>query len=149
MTVSFPTPDGPDTMTSSAPGAPGAGAPRATVPATAGSGTTVTQPPESGLEVHRQRRLGADEPAGRGRRQLQAPGVEEQPREPVRPAPARAATVDRVARDRMPDRRQVNADLVRPARDEVELQERPAIEPLADPIAGRRGTSRGRHGHPR
>ena len=74
--------------------------------------------------------------------------MEEQARQAVR-APARGArAVDGVAGDRMPERGEVDADLVRPARDEVELEQRPAGEPLADAVPGDRAPPVRDDGHP-
>ena len=70
--------------------------------------------------------------------ELQPPGVEEQALESVGPAPRGPRPVDRVARHRVAEGGEVDADLVGAARDQVELEERPAREPLADPVAGRR-----------
>ena len=64
--------------------------------------------------------------------------MEEQPLEAIRAAPARPGAVDRIAGDRMPDRGEMDPDLVGPTGDEVELEERPAVEPLADAVARRR-----------
>ena len=55
---------------------------------------------------------------------------------PSGPSSRRAGAVQRVARQRMADRRQVDPDLVRSAGDQVQLEQRPAGQPLADPIAG-------------
>ena len=70
---------------------------------------------------------------------------------PAGPAARRPGAVDRVARDRVPDRLEVDADLVRAAGDEVELEQGPAGEPLADPVARRRRPAVGddRHARPR
>ena len=108
-------------------------------------------PPATSSSSPRQRRLGPDQRAGRRRGQLEAPGVEEEavrtvptsgPRRDV-PVPYTGSPGDRVA-----DRVEVDPDLVRPAGHEVELEERPAGEPLADPIAGRRRPAVGDDGHP-
>ena len=64
---------------------------------------------------------------------------------PSGPASRRAGAVDRVARDRVADRVEMDPDLVGPAGDQVELEQRPAREPLADAVAGRgRAVRRGR-----
>src|SRR5512146_2654735 len=147
MTVSLPTPDGPDTMTSSAPGAPTSVASRAARSAVTGSGPACTEPSEDGLEVGRERRLRPDEAPARRRGQLEPPGVQEEALQPVRPTTARPAAVDGVARDRVPDRGEVDADLVGPAGDEVQLEQRPAVEALPDPVAGGRRAARRRDGH--
>jgi hypothetical protein len=59
--------------------------------------------------------------------------MEEKPPETRRPAPRRPGPVDGIACHRMCDGLEVDPDLVRPAGDEVELEERPVREPLADP----------------
>ena len=84
-----------------------------------------------------------------GEVELEPPGVEEQPIEPVRAAARRPGAVHRVARDRVTDRVEVDADLVRPPGDEVELQQRPAGESLAHAVAGDRRPPVGHDGHPR
>ena len=67
---------------------------------------------------------------------------------PSGPAPGRARAVDRVARDGMPDGIEVDPDLVRPPGDEVELEQRPAGEPLADAVAGHGRPAVGDDSHP-
>src|SRR5450756_797059 len=66
----------------------------------------------------------------------------------VRTAPGCARAVDRIARQRVPDGRQVHPDLVRPTGDQVQLQEGPAGKPLADTVAGRGLAPARHHGHP-
>ena len=65
----------------------------------------------------------------------------------VRTASRRPAAVDGIARDGMPDRVEVDPDLVRPTGHEVELEERPAGESLAHPVTGCRLATVGDHGH--
>ena len=146
MIVSLPTPDGPLMMTSRAPGAPSRTCGSVTRPLPAGDGPPMPRPPAAPRAPTRARPgsgASARTSFARARRdELQLPRVEEQPLEAVR-APARGArAVDRVAGDRMPERGEVDADLVGPAGDEVELQERPAGEPLADAVAGDRSAAR-------
>src|SRR5580765_3310343 len=94
--------------------------------------------------------------AVRRRGQLEPPGVEEQPVEAganvpaadVGATPRGTGAVDRISRDRMADGLEVDPDLVRPARDQVELEERPAREPLLDAVAGRRWAPVGDDAHP-
>ncbi len=93
------------------------------------------EPVEDRLQLGRQRGRRADQVAVAGRRELEPPGVQEQPVETVRPAPRRAGAVDRVPGDRVPDRLEMDADLVGPPGDEVELEQGPGAEPLADPVA--------------
>src|SRR5919197_5423121 len=64
--------------------------------------------------------------------------MEEQPAEPGRSLARRPGAIHGVRGDGMADRVEVNADLVRPTRDEIELEERPTGKPLADPVAGDR-----------
>ena len=84
------------------------------------------------------------------RRQLEPPGVEEQALERRRPArtsrapPRRPRPVDRVARDRMADRLEMDPDLVRPAGHEVQLEQRPARRTARGP--GSRSWTPGRRG---
>src|SRR4029079_11072155 len=100
-------------------------------------------------------RLRPDERAARWRRELEAPGVEEQPPERlggraahVRPTPRRPRAVERGARVRVTDWCEVDPALVRPAGDESQLEERPAGDPLADPVAGRCRPAVGDDAHP-
>jgi len=102
---------------------------------------------EDCFQLGRQWRFDADEMAVRGRRQLEAPGMEEEAPESFGPAPRPACAIHRIAGDRVADGLQVDADLVRPSRHEVELQERPAGEALPDPIAGNRGPAVGHNRH--
>ena len=195
MIVSLPTPDGPEMITSTAPGAPWTSP---TVMAACGPGRSAPpcpairapstrpqltsdrgQPPptsrharprvarhEAGLGSRppstraRSRSSTASRSAGSGasarmrcpsagRRQLQAPRVQEQPLQTVRSAARRARPVDGVAGDRVPDRVEMHADLVRPAGHEIELQERPAGQSLADPVAGDGRPAVGNDRHPR
>ena len=140
MIVSLPTPDGPEMMTSSAPGAPSmtpSGRPGSSATSMGTSSSTgvrsslngrsppARRPSSDRLELGGQRRRGPDEVPVRRRGQLQSPGVQEQPLEAVRAASRRARAVDRVARDRVADRVEVDADLVRPPGHEVELEQRP------------------------
>ena len=74
--------------------------------------------------------------------------MQEQPSQALGPAPRRAGPVDRVAGHRMPDRVEMHADLVGPPGDEVELQQGPAGEPFADPVAGGRGAPVRHDRHP-
>ena len=53
--------------------------------------------------------------------------MQEEPLEPVRTAPRRPRPVDRVAGDRVADRGEVDADLVGPTRDQVDLEQRAAV----------------------
>src|SRR5487761_2301031 len=62
--------------------------------------------------------------------------MQEEPLQAVRPTPRRSRAVDGIARDGVPEGSQVDPDLVGPAGDEVDLEERPAPEALADPVAG-------------
>src|SRR3990172_12493288 len=103
---------------------------------------------EDGLELARERRLGADELAARGRGELQAPGVEEEPAEALRTLPPHPAAVERVPRHRVADRVEVDPDLVGAPGHEVELEERPAGEPLPDPVARRGRPAVGHDRHP-
>ncbi|KAJ3056726.1 hypothetical protein HK102_011158, partial [Quaeritorhiza haematococci] len=68
-----------------------------------------------GGEVLRDRGLDADRLAGEGVDEAQGRGVERLAVEPDRELRPAATAVDRVADDRMLERRQVDADLVRPA----------------------------------
>jgi len=61
--------------------------------------------------------------------------VEEEPAEALRAASRRARAIDRIARDGMTDGIEVDPDLVGPPGDEIELEQRPALEPLANAIA--------------
>src|SRR6185312_10784182 len=81
------------------------------------------------------------------RGELESPGVQEEPIEAIRPAPRRARAVDRIAGDRMTDRVEMDPDLVRPAGDQVELEERPGAEPLANAVTRDRGAAIGDHRH--
>ena len=74
--------------------------------------------------------------------------MQEEPVEAVRPALGRARAVDPVARDGMPDGIEVDPDLVRPPGDEVELEQGPAGEPLADAVAGHGRPAVGDDTHP-
>ena len=74
--------------------------------------------------------------------------MEEQPVESVGAAAGRPGPVHRVARDRVTDRVEVHADLVRSPGDQVELEQGPAVEPFADPVAGDRRSPVGDDGHP-
>src|SRR5436190_17837554 len=82
--------------------------------------------------------------AVRRRGELEAPGVEEQAferdavRTGARTTSRRPGPVDSVAGNRMADRVEVNADLMRPAGHEVQLEQRPAGEALAHAISRRR-----------
>ena len=62
-------------------------------------------------------------------------GVERQPLEGHRERPSASAAVDRVARDRVAERRHVDPDLVRATRLETHLDEREVGEALEDAIA--------------
>jgi hypothetical protein len=75
--------------------------------------------------------------------------MEEEPIEAIGTASTGPRAVHRVAGDGMTDRREMDPDLVCPAGDEVELEQRPAIEAFPHPIAGRRRTTRGHDRHPR
>src|SRR5580765_3461647 len=94
--------------------------------------------------------------AVRRRGQLEPPGVEEQPVEAGANVPAAdvgapprgTGPVDRISRYRVADGLEVDPDLVRSPRDQVELEERPAREPLLDPVSGRRRAPVGDDGHP-
>ena len=82
------------------------------------------------------------------RDELQAPRVQEQALEPVRALARRPRAVHHVARDRVTERGEMHADLVRAPGDQVQLQERPRGEALPDAIARDRGSPVGHHGHP-
>ena len=75
--------------------------------------------------------------------------MEEQPVESIGAAGGTSRAVHPVARHRMTDRVEVHADLVRSPGDQVELQQGPAVEPFADPIARDRRPPVGDDGHPR
>src|SRR3954468_17188044 len=90
---------------------------------------------EDRLQLRRQRCGRADQVAIRRRRQLEPPGMQEPPPETVRPTPRGAGPVHRIAGDRMPDRVEMDPDLVRSPGHEVELEERPSVEPLADAVS--------------
>ena len=75
--------------------------------------------------------------------------MQEEPVEAGRTAPRRAAGVHGVAGHGMVDGRQVDADLVGPPGDEVQLQERPQREALADAVSGGRRAPVRHDGHPR
>ena len=151
MIVSFPTPDGPDMITSIAPGAPAtdagrsAGDPRRSSdvrsrhrrPAESRSSRSAV---EHAFQLVGERRLGADQPAGRWATSSSSRHACRNSRSSPSGAAAlarRSGAVHRVARDGMADRLEVDADLVRPAGDEVQLEQRPAGEPLAHAVAGR------------
>jgi hypothetical protein len=74
--------------------------------------------------------------------------MQEQPLEAVRSASRRPRAVHGITGHGMTDRVEMDADLVRPAGHEVQLQQRPAGEPLPHPVAGRRGPPVGDHRHP-
>src|ERR1019366_9775886 len=61
--------------------------------------------------------------------------MQEEPLQAVGPAPRRSGAVDGIARDGVPEGGQVDPDLVGPAGDEVDLEERPAPKALANPVA--------------
>ena len=75
--------------------------------------------------------------------------MEEEPLESVRSAARGSRSVDRIAGDGMPDRIEVDPDLVGPPGHEVELQQRPLGEPLANPVAGHGGAPVRDDRHPR
>ena len=74
--------------------------------------------------------------------------MQEQPLEAVRSAPDGARGVQPVARHGMADGREVDPDLVGPTGDQLQLQQRPASEPLADAVAGDGLPAVGHDGHP-
>ena len=165
MIVSLPTPDGPETTTRRAPGAPTRGAPpgdpssarrrRASSPGDRPGRRGSAGPPlrrrrlEHGLELGRERRLDADESTRSTATANSSRQAWRNSRSrPSGPRRARSRAVDRVARDRVAERGEVDPDLVGPPGDEVELEERPAGEALADPVAGDGRSTVGDHGHP-
>ena len=124
-----------------APGAPSTGSPKP--PASISSIDPPVNGPHSPGEAHRAPPRGPRAAAAVARIRCPSAGEFSSSRQawrnrrssPSGPRPARARPVERVARDRMPDRIEVDADLVRPAGDEVQLQQRPAVEPLLDAVA--------------
>ena len=109
--------------------------------------TTSRRPSRTDFELGRQRRRRADEVAVRRRGQLEPPGMEEQPAEPGRTAPRGAGAIDRIARDRVADGVEMDPDLVRPPGHQVELEQGPLGEPLANAIAGDRRAAVGHDRH--
>ena len=146
MIVSLPTPLGPEMITSIAPLAPSIASPRVRRASVTGRPRAARRAPISSSGGSGA--VGADEVAVRRRRQLEPPGVEEEPVEAVRPAPRGPGAVDRVARDRVADRLEMDPDLVGPAGHEVQLEQRPAGEPLADAVARHRRPAVGDDRHP-
>ena len=67
---------------------------------------------------------------------------------PSGPSPRGPGPVDRIARHGVAERREVDPDLVGAAGDEVQLQQRPAREALADAVAGHRRPPVGHDRHP-
>ena len=87
---------------------------------------------EHRLQVRRQRRIELDPPAVGGVRERQPGRVQERPLEPLDGAqvgrrPAMEPAVGRIADDRMADRAQVDADLVRAPGGDRDLQQRDAL----------------------
>src|SRR3972149_2701230 len=124
MTASLPTPDGPEMTTSMAPEAP-------TIRRLRRGRTT----PARGAATLTRGSAGADQMAITGVEDLEPPGVQEEAGQAGRPHACRPGGIDRVARDGVPDGGQVDAQLVRPPGHQVELEERPAREPLGHPTA--------------
>ena len=157
MTASLPTPDGPEMMTSIAPGAPatpGSAPVRLTgrYPTPIGSSygrSRRPEPVEDRLELGRQRRRRPDQVAvAEARSSSSRQACRNSRSRPVRSAPRRAGAVDRVAGDRVADRLEVDPDLVGPPGDQVELEQGPAGEALADAVAGHRRPAVRDDGHP-
>ena len=153
MIVSLPTPDGPEMMTSMRAG-------RAVELRSPSRGLARRRPSLNGPPRPQARRARASSSGGSGavaRMRCPSDGDASSSRQawrnsrssPSGPAPRRPGPVDRVAGDRVADRVEVDADLVRPAGDEVELEQRPAGEPLADAVAGHRRPPVGTTRHPR
>ena len=165
MIVSLPTPDGPEMITSSAPGAPvdrhpasGRGRRIAAAVSDAGLGRRRHRPPPAAVGGRRPA-SGADSRTSSSSAGSGAVGPDQLRRptatasssrqawrnsrsRPSGPRARRAGAVDRVAGDGVADRIEVDPDLVRPAGHEVELEERPAGEALADAVAGDRRRAR-------
>ena len=142
-------------ITSSAPGAPSSDSTVLTEAPPSSTGRSTDRAParaqavEHRFELRRQRRLGADQLAVDGDVSSSRQACRNRRSRPSGPRRDVAGPVDRVAGDRMADRVEVDADLVRPAGDEVELEQRPAREPLADAVAGHRRPAVGHDRHPR
>src|SRR5574340_1279634 len=100
MTVSLPTPEGPEMITSKAPGAP--------------TSCPGPETAEDRLELQRQGGADLEVPTTVGRFGLQAPGVEEEPLEAGRTAAGEAGGVEGIAGDGMADGGQVDPQLMRP-----------------------------------
>ena len=81
--------------------------------------------------------------------QLDLPAVQEEPLQTFRTALRRSGAVERVARHRVTYGGQVHPDLVSSAGDQVQLEQRPAGEALADPISGHCRPPGRDNGHPR
>ena len=79
--------------------------------------------------------------------QFDPPGVEEEPTRSVRTPLGGSGAVDRIARYRVIYGGQVDPDLVRSAGDQIQFQQRPAGQPLPDPISGDRLATARHHRH--
>ena len=152
MIVSLPTPDGPLMMTSRAPGAPSRTSGSVTRPLPAGVDPPMPRPPAAPRAPPRARR-GAAPRRGRASRSSarRAPAsTRGGTAARGRPGPCATSPSRRPGRPRPggPARsRWTRIWWVRPG-DEVQLQQRPAGEPLADAVAGDRAAAVRDDGHP-